>query len=251
MDQELLKTLEKKSKPEKKLPISVSVKKAVAKTEVKLNPDLRIRDMRDVAKELIDRKKLLENITDIETDINPVLGKTSPVEKSKVKKTEDKKPVIKKTEDEKKVKLTSPKDDVSDLPVTKSEKTKKTKEPKPDIVVETTDLSEIPNIDIRMPKKGVDIIKQPGYYMNNREIFIKFMNALLRDYKSKAKSEKEEYNCDTKTDGKFNLLTHQQIVKDYINQYTPYRGVLLYHGLGSGKTCSSIGIAEGLKLINV
>ena len=29
--------------------------------------------------------------------------------------------------------------------------------------------------------------------------------------------------------------------------YTPYRGLLLYHGLGSGKTCSSIAIAEGMK----
>ena len=43
------------------------------------------------------------------------------------------------------------------------------------------------------------------------------------------------------------LLTHQKIVRDYINLYTPYRGLLLYHGLGSGKTCSSISIAEGLK----
>ena len=36
-------------------------------------------------------------------------------------------------------------------------------------------------------------------------------------------------------------------MRDYINIYTPYRGLLLYHGLGSGKTCSSIAIAEGIK----
>ena len=42
-------------------------------------------------------------------------------------------------------------------------------------------------------------------------------------------------------------MTHQQIVRDYINMFTPYRGLLLYHGLGAGKTCASIGIAEGLK----
>ena len=35
---------------------------------------------------------------------------------------------------------------------------------------------------------------------------------------------------------------------NYINVYSPYRGLLLYHGLGTGKTCSSIAIAEGLKL---
>ena len=32
-----------------------------------------------------------------------------------------------------------------------------------------------------------------------------------------------------------------------MNLYTPYRGLLLYHGLGSGKTCTSIAIAEGMK----
>ena len=42
-------------------------------------------------------------------------------------------------------------------------------------------------------------------------------------------------------------MGHQKIIKDYISKYTPYRGLLLYHGLGSGKTCSSIAIAEGLK----
>ena len=39
-------------------------------------------------------------------------------------------------------------------------------------------------------------------------------------------------------------------MRDYINLYTPYRGLLLYHGLGSGKTCSSIAIAEGFKTKN-
>ena len=42
------------------------------------------------------------------------------------------------------------------------------------------------------------------------------------------------------------LLEHQKIVRDYLLTETPYRGLLLYHGLGSGKTCSSIAIAESL-----
>ena len=37
------------------------------------------------------------------------------------------------------------------------------------------------------------------------------------------------------------------MVRDYLNLYTPYRGLLLYHGLGSGKTCTAIHIAESLK----
>ena len=42
-------------------------------------------------------------------------------------------------------------------------------------------------------------------------------------------------------------MTHQKLVRDYMNTYTPYRGIFLFHGLGAGKTCGSIAIAEGLK----
>jgi len=45
----------------------------------------------------------------------------------------------------------------------------------------------------------------------------------------------------------FTLLNHQKLVRDYLNLYTPYRGLLLLHGLGSGKSLSSIAIAEGFK----
>lgn len=40
---------------------------------------------------------------------------------------------------------------------------------------------------------------------------------------------------------------HQHIVREYMHAEHPYRGILLYHGLGSGKTRSAIGIAEHLK----
>ncbi len=104
----------------------------------------------------------------------------------------------------------------------------------------------------RLPKQEPELtIRSPNYYMNNREIFINFINSLFESYKQDLLVEDDDtgnptYSCDKKTDD-FKALTHQKIVRDYINIYTPYRGVLLYHGLGSGKTCSSIGIAEGLK----
>ena len=43
------------------------------------------------------------------------------------------------------------------------------------------------------------------------------------------------------------LFPHQEFIKKYISSDTPYNGVLLYHGLGSGKTCSAIGITESLR----
>lgn len=39
---------------------------------------------------------------------------------------------------------------------------------------------------------------------------------------------------------------YQKFVRDYMRQESPYRGILVYHGLGSGKTCTSIATAEAL-----
>ena len=102
----------------------------------------------------------------------------------------------------------------------------------------------------RLPKKSPPVlIKVSDYYMNNREIFVNFINSLFEPYRKEISENKESISCDTigKTSTQFSLLTHQKIVRDYINLYTPYRGLLLYHGLGSGKTCTSIAIAEGMK----
>ena len=45
----------------------------------------------------------------------------------------------------------------------------------------------------------------------------------------------------------FELLPHQLFVKNFLSFQTPYNSLLLYHGLGSGKTCSAIGIAEEMR----
>ncbi len=45
---------------------------------------------------------------------------------------------------------------------------------------------------------------------------------------------------------KIEAFPYQQFVREYLRSATPYRGLLVYHGLGSGKTCSSIAAAEAL-----
>jgi len=104
-------------------------------------------------------------------------------------------------------------------------------------------------LEKRLPNIPVFDMKVSSYYMNNREIFVNFINDLFKDYKEDLLDETKGISCEDigKDTGKVSLLTHQKIVKDYMNLYTPYRGLLLYHGLGSGKTCTSIGIAEGMK----
>ncbi len=42
----------------------------------------------------------------------------------------------------------------------------------------------------------------------------------------------------------FTLAPHQEFTKAFMSRDTPYNGLLLYHGMGSGKTCSAIGICE-------
>ena len=42
------------------------------------------------------------------------------------------------------------------------------------------------------------------------------------------------------------MYLYQQFVREYVRQQSPYRGVLVYHGLGSGKTCSAIAASEAI-----
>ena len=57
--------------------------------------------------------------------------------------------------------------------------------------------------------------------------------------------EASEGECPAKiTLDSVSLFPHQNFVKDYMQFASPYRGLLLLHFLGSGKTCSSIAAAE-------
>lgn len=46
----------------------------------------------------------------------------------------------------------------------------------------------------------------------------------------------------------FDLMPHQNFIKNFMSHETPYNGILLFHGVGTGKTCSAIGIAEEYRL---
>ena len=71
---------------------------------------------------------------------------------------------------------------------------------------------------------------------------------MFQRYKEELEESEKTVTCDAmRSTESFSLLTHQKLVRDYMNLYTPYRGLLLFHGLGSGKSCSSIAIAEGMK----
>ena len=45
----------------------------------------------------------------------------------------------------------------------------------------------------------------------------------------------------------FKLQEHQSLLSNFINPNTPYKGVLVFHGTGSGKTCAAVATAEKFK----
>jgi len=54
------------------------------------------------------------------------------------------------------------------------------------------------------------------------------------------------FNARVQSECKFEKAMYQQLVAHYLARRSPYRSLLLFHQLGTGKTCSAISIAEGL-----
>ena len=89
-----------------------------------------------------------------------------------------------------------------------------------------------------------------------------FLYPELDDPKFNEKIAKRIEFYDTQYDGKiynvkeqaekmcnsdFELMPHQLFVRNFLSLQTPYNSLLLYHGLGTGKTCSAIGVAEEMR----
>jgi len=130
---------------------------------------------------------------------------------------------------------------------------RRTRKPTKGVVIippeEWIDIDRIETIS-RLPIKKPHVnIKVSSYFMNNREKFVNFINSMFSGYRDEMTDDSSAISCDNigQNSGEFSLLTHQKLVRDYMNLYTPYRGLLLFHGLGAGKTNASIAIAEGMK----
>jgi superfamily II DNA or RNA helicase len=76
------------------------------------------------------------------------------------------------------------------------------------------------------------------------EEFYEKINKIYKKYTIKKKPKTFEQICFPKH---FNLQLPQQFVSNFINPKTPYKSLLLYHNIGSGKSCSAIRIAEEWK----
>ena len=104
-------------------------------------------------------------------------------------------------------------------------------------------------------------LAERAYWEENEKTYEYLYPALNDPLFNQKIAEKKEFN-ETRYDGKikiineeaeklcnsdFELSPHQQFVRNFLSFQTPYNSLLLYHGLGSGKTCSAIGVAEEMR----
>jgi hypothetical protein len=85
--------------------------------------------------------------------------------------------------------------------------------------------------------------------LNDAEFNIKIANKKeFNDTKYDGTIHKDikEY-ADTLANADFEIQPHQAFVKNFMSFQTPYNSLLLFHGLGSGKTCSAIGVCEEMR----
>lgn len=81
--------------------------------------------------------------------------------------------------------------------------------------------------------KYIDEIKQSKYIVPHRKAFVEFINDGF--YRNVLKETRDS-----------ELNVYQVLVKEYLSIDTPYRGLLVYHGLGTGKTATAVSMAESV-----
>jgi len=80
----------------------------------------------------------------------------------------------------------------------------------------------------------------------NDDDFFEKINKIYNGFKIPKDNETIDKYCQPR---KFKLQFPQEFVAQFINPKTPYRGLLVYHRIGAGKTCAAIQIAEKWKNI--
>ena len=125
-------------------------------------------------------------------------------------------------------------------PNVKKEKTKDTLSNKDKLVLEKENMEEAlqnPNTDQFLYPS----LDDPNFNIkiNNKK---EFSNA---KYDGTIANVEDRANELSKVD--YELLPQQAFVKNFMSFQTPYNSLLLFHGLGSGKTCSAIGVCEEMR----
>jgi len=97
------------------------------------------------------------------------------------------------------------------------------------------------NPELNEAKKDWLLANRIGY---NEKIFKTFKPENYSAEKTKLTCKCDDEKCEL-DDKQISLFPQQRLIKDYIEIDSPYKGALLYHELGSGKSGASIAAAEG------
>lgn len=102
----------------------------------------------------------------------------------------------------------------------------------------------------RGDKKNIEEVNDDIFngVIPQRKAFIEWVNDVfykkqIKNYKEYLKNIPEPENEEEKIRA---LKIYQFFIKEYLSIETPFRGLLIYHGLGTGKTATSVVTAEGL-----
>lgn len=101
------------------------------------------------------------------------------------------------------------------------------------------DLKEELNASSQVPNSSYPIYTDPDF---NLKIAGKSEFQEIYEPSKLSLEELLEYDKDREMTS-FSLNSHQLFVRNFLSLNTPYNNLLLYHGLGTGKTCTSIAVA--------
>ena len=107
---------------------------------------------------------------------------------------------------------------------------------------EKMEINELANLKIE--KDGTEYypnILDPNFtvrLLKKKEFYEHRYDDEIKDIESEAKNLCER---------DFELAPHQAFIRNFLSHLTPYNGMLLYHGLGTGKTCSAISVCENMR----
>ena len=110
-----------------------------------------------------------------------------------------------------------------------------------DLNVSDDNLKKIMKINYSYPDQSDPHFQKKIY--KKREFYYNKIppRAVLTDYQDIKKFR------DMACGGNFRLRSQQSLLANFMNPDTPFRGMLIYHGVGTGKTCSAVAIAENFK----
>ena len=95
------------------------------------------------------------------------------------------------------------------------------------------------------PQENADIIHPKYWEIPNRKHFYNWIIDSFGSYELGNPKKHRKYH--PRIAQHFELSNIQRLVRDYLHGESPIRGVLLYLGLGVGKTCTAITISEAIK----